>query len=57
MMPARRWFRAHVLAVDVVPHGGAREPWSTWRPAGESFAYLRAFATHKHTVMVGVLPR
>lgn len=53
----KAWVRGHLLAVDVVPRSVLREPWTTWRPAGESFTYVRAFATARRTVIVGVLPR
>lgn len=52
-----RWLRAHLLSVDILPRSAGRRPWATWRPAGESFVYLRAFTTARRTVMLGVLPR
>lgn len=49
--------RNQLLYIDVIPHRDFRKPWRTWRPAGETFWYLRAFTFRTNTYMVGLIPR
>lgn len=42
-----------VVHIDILPNTH-RDPWTTWRPAGETFVYLRGFATRRRVVLVGI---